>query len=117
MNEAVISRRAGLLFLAGAGFALAGCSQVKRLTGQNDDTVLPGEREAILPPSQTTGQSPDITRRGSAAGGGIDQGMQDGGTAPGDLAACDPETDAGCNMTGSNSSSGGGSGDIFSDGQ
>ncbi len=117
MKNAVISRRMGLLLLAGAGLSLAGCSQVKRLTGQNDNTVLPGERETILPPSQTTGQSPDIARKSASGSGGMDQGT--GGstaTAPDDLAACDPETDTGCNMTGSSSSSGSGD-DIFSDGQ
>ncbi len=33
---------------------LAGCGTLKKFTGQRDDTVLPGERENILPSDQQT---------------------------------------------------------------
>jgi hypothetical protein len=40
--------------------ALAGCSSIKRATGQLDDTVLPGERENVLPPEQQTARDPNL---------------------------------------------------------
>jgi hypothetical protein len=44
---------------------LTGCSAVKNLTGQNDNTVLPGNRENILPPEQQTARDPIVTGDGS----------------------------------------------------
>ena len=37
------------LAIAFAAMALASCSAIDRLTGQNDNTVLPGTREDAIP--------------------------------------------------------------------
>jgi len=57
--------------------ALASCSAIDRLTGQNDNTVLPGSREEAIPgqasfPSapvggQTTAADPAAPQAGAAA--------------------------------------------------
>lgn len=49
-----------LLLGVAAGLA-AGCTSVKRATGQLDDTVLPGQRENVLPPEQQTARDPGVT--------------------------------------------------------
>jgi hypothetical protein len=41
--------------------SLMACSTVKKLTGQNDDSVLPGTREDILPPEAQTARDPVVT--------------------------------------------------------
>jgi hypothetical protein len=46
---------------------LAGCSGFKRLTGQTDDTVLPGAREDILSPDQQTAKDPNLAKKSTAA--------------------------------------------------
>lgn len=38
-----------LVLLGGLAAALAGCSTFNSLTGQNDNTVLPGSREEAIP--------------------------------------------------------------------
>lgn len=38
-----------LVLLGGLAAALAGCSTFNNLTGQNDNTVLPGAREEAIP--------------------------------------------------------------------
>ncbi len=40
---------------------LGGCSTFKELTGSNDNSVLPGQREDVLPPDQQTARDPVIT--------------------------------------------------------
>jgi hypothetical protein len=65
------------LMLAVAVPLLAGCSSLKKFTGQRDDTVLPGEREDILPADQQVNPKP-----GKA----------------GDIAACDPAVDLNCDQ-------------------
>jgi hypothetical protein len=40
---------------------LSACTTFKGLTGQQDNTVLPGQREDILPPDQQTARDPIIT--------------------------------------------------------
>lgn len=51
-----------------AGLVLSGCTSIKRMTGQVDDTVLPGTREDILPPDQQTRRDPAVMgQKGSAA--------------------------------------------------
>jgi hypothetical protein len=62
-----------------AASLLAGCSTVKKFTGQRNDTVLPGEREDILPADQQV--NPKV-----------------GGQSAGDAAAapCDPTVDSTC---------------------
>jgi hypothetical protein len=53
-----------IVLICAAALLLAGCSSIKRLTGQVDDTVLPGERETILSPEQTA--SPTLDPAASA---------------------------------------------------
>jgi hypothetical protein len=64
---------------------LTGCSSIKSLTGQRDDSILPGERENVLTPDQQTARDPIVT------------GEQQ---SPDDLAAarqsCDPIVDPAC---------------------
>ena len=40
---------------------LGGCTSIKKLTGQTNDTILPGQREDVLPPDQQTARDPVIT--------------------------------------------------------
>ena len=40
---------------------LAGCATLKRATGQIDDTVLPGQRQEVLPQDQQQARDPLIT--------------------------------------------------------
>jgi hypothetical protein len=41
--------------------SLGGCNSVKNLFGAgNDDTVLPGKREEVLPPESQTAQDPKV---------------------------------------------------------
>jgi hypothetical protein len=54
-------QRRAFLFLAPAALALAGCSSFKKLTHKNDNTVLPGSREDILPPDQYTLKDPAVS--------------------------------------------------------
>ena len=79
---------------------VTGCSQMKRLTGQRDDTILPGERETVLTPEQTKINNPDVTQKQASGAATPDA------NSPNDLAApCDPEIDSTCTPpadTGSN---------------
>ena len=50
-----------LIIIAMASSLLAGCTGVKRMTGQIDDTKLPGQREDILPPDQQQARDPAVT--------------------------------------------------------
>ena len=43
--------------------ALVGCSSFKKLTGQTNDTILPGQREEVLAPDQQTARDPEVTRK------------------------------------------------------
>lgn len=72
-------QRRSLIALLFVSVALAGCGTLKKFTGQRDDTVLPGERENVLPPEQQRNKSP-----------GADK----------ELAACDPAVDVDCNQAG-----------------
>jgi hypothetical protein len=58
---------------------LAGCSSFKKLTGQRNDTVLPGQREDILPADQQVNPKPG--KKGALSA---------------DAAACDPAVDLNC---------------------
>jgi hypothetical protein len=40
---------------------LGGCTSIKKLTGQTNDTVLPGQREDVLAPDQQTARDPVVT--------------------------------------------------------
>lgn len=57
---------------------LVGCSSFKKLTGQTDNTVLPGEREDIIPADQQV--NPPIGQKDAAA----------------DPSVCDPAVDPAC---------------------
>ncbi len=48
------------------GVALAGCSSLKKVTGQTTDTVLPGQREEIIPDDQKTAKDPIVAGQGQA---------------------------------------------------
>jgi len=52
-----------ITFLLVMAFAtsLMACSTVKKFTGQRDDSILPGNREEILPPEQQTARDPVVT--------------------------------------------------------
>ena len=45
------------LCLVGA-VSVSGCTSFKKITGQTNDTVLPGQREEIIPDDQKTAQDP-----------------------------------------------------------
>ena len=50
------------LIIASLSLALlAGCSTIKRATGQIDDTVLPGQRQEVLSPDQQQARDPSVT--------------------------------------------------------
>jgi uncharacterized protein YceK len=46
--------------------ALAGCSTLKKVTGQSNDTVLPGQREEIIPEDQKTAKDPIVAGQSTA---------------------------------------------------
>jgi len=50
-----------LIVISLAAGLLAGCTGLKQMTGQIDNTKLPGQREDILPPSQQQARDPAIT--------------------------------------------------------
>ncbi len=72
------------LLLAVSAVSVSGCSSIKKLTGQRNDTVLPGQREDILPPEQTRAQDPSVLQKDTATAPG---GSPAGGT---DTIPCDP---------------------------
>jgi hypothetical protein len=72
-----------IIIFACAASLLAGCSSLKKLTGQRNDTVLPGEREDILPPDQQV--NPRVGEQSGA----------DAANAP-----CDPTVDSSCASSG-----------------
>jgi len=84
---------------------LAGCTTLKKVTGQQNDTVLPGAREEILPPDQQTARDPIVTGQpqvpqSAAPGASAKPLAPPAGTAPLKLpaqtagdAACDPNVD------------------------
>jgi hypothetical protein len=55
---------AALLSLA---IAISGCASIKKLTGQRDDSVLPGQREDVLPPEKQVAQDPKVRGKQPAA--------------------------------------------------
>lgn len=104
-------QRRAILALLPVAAVLGGCSKLKKLTGQTNDTVLPGQREDILPPDQHTAKKEDITADPS-----VEQPIaQDppvtktGKKATGDV--CNPEVDPDCAPADA-----GGNDGIFSDG-
>jgi hypothetical protein len=85
-----MNRRA-LFASVAASLALGGCSKLKKLTGQSNDTVLPGQREDILPPEQYTAKSAD-----TAPPSGQAPAPPAAKTGASDGQACDPEVDPDC---------------------
>ena len=55
-----------LLLTALLATSLMACSTVKRFTGQQDNSILPGNREEILTPDQQTARDPDVTGKKTA---------------------------------------------------
>jgi hypothetical protein len=49
------------LLLVALGFSASGCTSLKKMTGQMDDSTLPGQREDILPPDAQTAKDPEVT--------------------------------------------------------
>jgi hypothetical protein len=68
-----------IVVIALAASLLSGCGSFKKLTGQRNDTVLPGQREDILPADQQVNPKPG--KQDSLASG---------------AAACDPDVDLNC---------------------
>jgi len=49
------------VLVAALAISLMACSMVKKFTGQRDDSILPGNREEILPPESQTARDPGVT--------------------------------------------------------
>lgn len=91
-----------LLFAAAAAALLSGCGTLNSLTGQTDNTVLPGQREDAIPGRTKFPERQDVAVGSPSSPGG-------GGAAAGNETYCGPD-DPGCAPPGS-------SGDTFSDPQ
>ena len=91
-----------LLIAAAATAVLAGCGTLNSLTGQTDNTVLPGQREDAIPGRTQFPERQDVAVGSSSGSGG-------GGGAASSETYCGPG-DPGCAPPGS-------SGDTFSDPQ
>ena len=63
-----------LLVASLAATLMAGCTAMKRATGQIDSTTLPGQREDVLPPDQQQARDPAITGQPLPAPGQQPQG-------------------------------------------
>jgi hypothetical protein len=66
MTSRTLSLVAMALLVGMSSLPLSGCSGIKKLTGQRNDTVLPGQREDILSPEQTRAQNPDDMQKDAA---------------------------------------------------
>jgi hypothetical protein len=44
---------------------LPACTMLKKISGQTDDTVLPGTRENVLPPDQQMARDPNVVKKAS----------------------------------------------------
>jgi hypothetical protein len=100
-----VNRLAGrILLAAAAGALLAGCGTLNSITGQTDNTVLPGKREDAIPGRAQFPEKQDVA---VGSGGGSGAGVPDN-TANTET-YCEPG-DPGCAPPGA-------SGDTFSDPQ
>lgn len=54
---------ASVLILA---LSLSGCTKLSRITGSTNDTVLPGNREQIIPEDQKTAKDPIVDGQAQA---------------------------------------------------
>ena len=55
-----------LAVLVFAVVSVGGCSGLKKITGQTNDNVLPGNREQIIPEDQKTARDPIVQGNGQA---------------------------------------------------
>ena len=55
-----------ILLVALLATSLMACNTVKKFTGQRDDSILPGNREEILPPEAQTARDPSVTGKKTA---------------------------------------------------
>jgi hypothetical protein len=93
---ALMRRSFTLSLLLSASLVLAGCSSLKRFSGALDDTVLPGERESILPPENYSGDKSAMDA-GSDTTTGADTTAADPDTTMQDAQPeCDPAKDKDC---------------------
>jgi hypothetical protein len=72
-----------LLLIAILATGIFGCTTVKKMTGATDDTILPGQREDILPPEAQTAKDPAVT--GKTTKPPAAAAKQANGCAPDDL--------------------------------
>jgi hypothetical protein len=89
-----------LIAAACAGLMLSGCGALNSLTGQTDNTVLPGQREDAIPGRSKFPENKDVAA-GSSAGTSTSAATDETYCAPDDPACKPPGT----------------SGDTFSDPQ
>lgn len=54
------------LLVALLATSLMACNTLKKFTGQRDDSILPGNREEILPPESQTARDPEVTGKKTA---------------------------------------------------
>jgi outer membrane biogenesis lipoprotein LolB len=94
-----------ILFAAAATALLAGCGALNNLTGQTDNTVLPGQREDAIPGRTQFPERQDVAV-GSPSGSGSASSV--GSASPSNETYCGPD-DPDCRPPGS--------GDTFSDPQ
>lgn len=92
-----MNRRA-LISLVAVSAVLGGCSTFKKLTGQRNDTVLPGQREEILTPDQYRSKSEDLQPQGNNATTAPAPAPPADSQVPAqqDNVDCDPEADPSC---------------------
>ncbi len=50
-----------MILVLSTAIGLGGCTKFKKITGQTNDTILPGQREEVLPPDQQTARDPLVT--------------------------------------------------------
>jgi hypothetical protein len=95
-----------ILFAAAATALLAGCGALNNLTGQTDNTVLPGQREDAIPGRSQFPERQDVAV-GSPSGSGASSGA--GASSATNETYCGPD-DPACKPPGT-------TGDTFSDPQ
>lgn len=85
-----------LALAAVAAVMLSGCSMLNSLTGQTDNTVLPGKREDAIPGRPQFPDKADTNVETATSGGGNAGGVADGGAdaycAPDDKTCKPPAT-------------------------
>jgi hypothetical protein len=52
-----------VVLMALLGVSVMGCSTFKKMTGQRDDSILPGQREDILPSDAQTAKDPNVSAK------------------------------------------------------